>query len=32
MGVVLMGNKDKAISEKEIEQLLNHIISNPIAS
>ena len=30
MGVVLMGDKNKAVSENDIEQLLNQIIANPI--
>ena len=29
MGVVLMGNKDKPISERDIEKLLHQIIANP---
>ena len=30
MGVVLMGDKNKAVSEHDIENLLNQIIANPI--
>jgi len=29
MGVVLMGDRNKPVSEKDIEELLNQLIMNP---